>query len=51
MTPLILRDWASYTFSDYFALPNPTREVVAAFEYDFQFIQLSLSKSPVAFDP
>jgi len=29
----ILKDNRNYSFSDYFDLPNPTKEIVAAFGY------------------
>jgi len=34
-----------YTFSDYFELNNPTKEIIEAFEYQYRFEELKLPKS------
>jgi len=42
MQKSILEEKKSYTFSDYFKLPYPTRDVVAEFGYQFQVQKLEL---------
>ncbi|RKZ42753.1 MAG: hypothetical protein DRQ49_01005 [Gammaproteobacteria bacterium] len=34
-----------YTFSDYFDLNNPTKEIIEKFEYQYRFEELKLPKS------
>ena len=41
----ILKEGKKYTFSDYFKLNNPTREIVEEFGYTYIFEQLTLPKS------
>ena len=43
----ILEQGKSYTFSDYFGLGNPTKEIVAEFGYKFQLKKIELPKYPV----
>lgn len=38
----------NYTFSDYFKLPYPTKDIVAEFGYKFQLKQLELPKKDVS---
>lgn len=47
MKRTILQEGQSYTFSDYFKLPYPTRDVVAEFGYRFRFSQVNLPRKPV----
>jgi len=42
MRKSILEENKSYTFSDYFKLSYPTRDVVAEFGYQFQVQKLEL---------
>ncbi len=44
----ILREDRSYTFSDYFGLANPTKEIVAEFGYTLQFKKLDLPGRPLS---
>lgn len=44
----ILIEDKSYTFSDYFELAYPTKDIVAEFGYKFQLTKLELPKQPVA---
>ncbi|MEN8220778.1 MAG: hypothetical protein ABFS56_31385 [Pseudomonadota bacterium] len=46
MRKSILKKDKSYTFSDYFKLPYPTRDVVAEFGYQFQVQKLDLPENP-----
>jgi hypothetical protein len=41
----VLQQGKSYTFSDYFDLPNSTEEIVAEFGYQFKFAQLTLPRA------
>jgi hypothetical protein len=41
----ILKDNRNYSFSDYFDLPNPTKEIVAAFGYTYALEKLDLPYS------
>jgi hypothetical protein len=45
MTTPILRKDRSYTFSDYFDLPNPTEDIVAELGYGFEFAKLTLPRA------
>ena len=47
MSSTILQPNRSYTFSDYFNLANPTREIVAEFDYTFVVKKLELPSSPL----
>ena len=47
MRKQILEEGKSYTFSDYFELSNPTKEIVAEFGYQFQFKKIDLPKYPL----
>jgi len=38
----ILEEGKSYTFSDYFELSNPTKEIVAEFGYQFRLKKIDL---------
>jgi hypothetical protein len=40
----ILEKEKSYTFSDYFKLPHPTRDIVAEFDYQFRLEKIELPK-------
>jgi hypothetical protein len=40
----ILKPEQSYTFSQYFLLPNPTIDVIAEFEYSYDRTELELPK-------
>lgn len=42
MTKTIFKKDQKYTFSDYFELNNPTKEIIAAFGYQYQFAELAL---------
>jgi hypothetical protein len=42
MTQSILKENKSYRFSDYFELPNPTKDIVAEFGYQFKLQKLDL---------
>ncbi|MDM8524493.1 hypothetical protein QUF80_14080 [Desulfococcaceae bacterium HSG8] len=42
----ILEEGKSYTFSDYFELDNPTKEIVAEFGYQFRLEKINLPKHP-----
>ena len=42
----ILEEGKSYTFSDYFDLSNPTKEIVAEFGYQFRLKKVDLPRSP-----
>lgn len=42
MKKQILEDGKSYTFSDYFDLSNPTREIIAEFDYKFRLAKIDL---------
>jgi|SRR3990172_4866524 len=44
----ILKEDKKYTFSDYFELANPTKDIVAEFGYKFELKKLNLPKSPVS---
>jgi hypothetical protein len=44
MKKSILEENKSYTFSDYFKLPYPTRDIVAEFGYEFRFEKIELPK-------
>ena len=46
MRKSILIEDKAYTFSDFFELSNPTREIVAEFGYDFQLKKLELPHAP-----
>ena len=41
----IIRTDRSYTFSDYFDLPNPTEDIVAELGYQFEFTRLPLPRA------
>lgn len=41
----VLKQGKKYTFSDYFELNNPTREIIEEFGYAYSFEQLALPKS------
>ena len=47
MRQTILEENKSYTFSDYFKLPYPTRDVVAKFGYQFKLQKLELPEKTV----
>jgi len=46
MRKLILEEGKSYTFSDYFELSNPTKEIVAEFGYQFRLKKIDLPVHP-----
>ncbi|MFN8487830.1 MAG: hypothetical protein U0350_09580 [Caldilineaceae bacterium] len=46
MEQSIFKPGKNYTFSDYFELNYPTREIVQAFDYHYRFEELILPKSP-----
>ncbi len=45
MISKVLKQGKKYTFSDYFELNNPTREIIEEFGYAYSFEQLALPKS------
>jgi len=46
MKKQILEEGKSYTFSDYFELSNPTKEIVAEFGYQFRLERIDLPEHP-----
>ncbi len=46
MRKRILEEGKSYTFSDYFELNHPTKEIVAEFGYQFQLGRMDLPRYP-----
>ncbi len=46
MSQSILRADKSYTFSDYFELAYPTKDIVAEFDYHFKLQKLDLPRFP-----
>jgi len=48
MKKSILEANQSYTFSDYFKLSHPTRDVVAEFDYQFKLERIELPKKEIA---
>ena len=48
MKKSILEKEKSYTFSDYFKLPYPTRDIVAEFDYQFRLEKIELPKKQVS---
>ena len=47
MKKSILEKSKSYTFSDYFKLPYPTKDIVAEFDYQFKLEKIELPKREV----
>lgn len=50
MTKSILKKDKDYTFSDYFELSHPTREILAEFGYQYRFEKLTLPRSTIKID-
>lgn len=48
MSRAILQPGKSYTFSDYFDLPNSTEDIVAELGYQFEFAKLTLPRADLS---